>query len=159
MKKTRLLFVCMGNICRSPAAEGVMNHLIQEENLERQIECDSAGTIHFHAGNPPDRRMRAAAENRGIRLTSRARQITRNDLDDFDLILTMDEDNFAYVTALDPTSEHRSKIKRFCSYCTAHTDTEVPDPYYGGDAGFEHVLDMLEDGCAHLLQELRACGT
>jgi protein-tyrosine phosphatase len=156
----RILFVCMGNICRSPAGEGVLQHFIDAQDLGERVACDSAGTIGYHAGNPADRRMSAAAARRGYRLTSRARQITRADLDAFDLILTMDEENHAHVRALARNPEEAARIRRFCDFVTAFPDREVPDPYYGGAQGFEHVLDLLEDGCrrvlAHALEDRAA---
>ena len=152
----KLLFVCLGNICRSPAAEGVFLHLLEERNLADQFVVDSAGTGGWHVGNPPDRRMQAAANRRGIHLPSRARQISLDDLSDFDLILTMDANNLAAVQGLAREAGGRSqaKIESILSYAGRFSETEVPDPYYGGDAGFEHVLDLLEDACSNLLNEL-----
>lgn len=150
----RLLFVCMGNICRSPAAEGVMKHQLEAAGLAHQVEVDSAGTINLHAGNAPDRRMTEAAARRGIPLRHRARQVTAQDLQDFDLVLVMDQANLDDVLDLDQDGRHRSKIQLFCDYCTDHPHKEVPDPYYGGPAGFELVLDLLEDGCANLLRKV-----
>ena len=152
----KLLFVCLGNICRSPAAEGVFLHLLEERNLADQFVVDSAGTGGWHVGNPPDRRMQAAANRRGIHLPSRARQISLDDLNDFDLILTMDANNLAAVQGLAREAGGRSqaKIESILSYAGRFSETEVPDPYYGGDAGFEHVLDLLEDACSNLLNEL-----
>lgn len=151
----RILFVCMGNICRSPAGEGVLQHLIDAEGLGDRIGCDSAGTIGYHAGDPADRRMTAAAAQRGITLTSRARQVRREDLELFDLILTMDEENYYNVCSLARSGAETAKIRRFCEFCREHPDKEVPDPYYGGDRGFEHVLDLLEDGCRQVLEFAR----
>lgn len=143
----------MGNICRSPAGEGIFQHLLGRDGLTDQFACDSAGTIGFHEGHPADSRMRAAAKKRGIQLLSQARKIRQSDLESFDLILTMDEENYANVEALATTEEQRHKIRRFCDYCTDHSESEVPDPYYGGPQGFEHVLDLLEDGCKQVLKE------
>ncbi|MEM9398716.1 MAG: low molecular weight protein-tyrosine-phosphatase [Verrucomicrobiota bacterium] len=151
----KLLFVCMGNICRSPAAEGVMQTLIEKAELQDTIFCDSAGTIGYHEGNPADRRMSSAAKKRGYHLTSTARKIIPDDLEKFDLILTMDEENYDNVCALADSPEKEKKIKALCDYCTSHDDTEVPDPYYGGNQGFEHVLDLLEDGCSNLLASIK----
>lgn len=151
----RLLFVCMGNICRSPAAEGVMKHQLAEAGLLGKVEVDSAGTINLHAGNPPDSRMTAAAAKRGIKLVHRARQVTAQDLADFDLILVMDKENLRDVRQLDRTDQYDSKIKLFCDYTSHHSQIEVPDPYYGGPAGFELVLDLLEDGCANLVKQVQ----
>lgn len=152
---TRLLFVCMGNICRSPAAEGIMNHLLQREGLQGQYVCDSAGTIGYHQGSPPDERMRLAAQKRGIVLTGRARQLTPADFTRFDLILTMDRQNYWDVLALDQEKRYRHKVKMICEFCRRYTCREVPDPYYGGAEGFELVLDLLLDACEGLLAALR----
>ncbi|MFA6288268.1 MAG: low molecular weight protein-tyrosine-phosphatase [Opitutaceae bacterium] len=153
-KKTSVLFVCMGNICRSPAGEGVMRALAAKAGIADRVEIASAGTIGLHAGELPDARMRAAAARRGYELKSRARQITRADLDRYDLILAMDEENLRNVLALAATDEQRARVFRFVDFCGKHADSSVPDPYYGGDEGFEHVLDLLEDGCGGLLRSL-----
>ena len=146
----KLLFVCLGNICRSPAAEGVFLHLLEERGLSDQFVVDSAGTGGWHVGNPADRRMQAAANRRGINLPSRARQISLDDFSSFDLVLTMDDDNLAAVQGLAREAGPRAtaSIKPMLSYAGRFSETEVPDPYYGGEAGFEHVLDLLEDACA-----------
>ena len=155
MKHTpyRILFVCMGNICRSPAGEGVFRRLIKENGYEDLIQCDSAGTIGFHEGHPPDSRMSAAAARRDIPLSGQARKLKSADLEKFDLILTMDEENYRNVQAMARGEEQAKKIKRFCEFCANFSDTEVPDPYYGGHQGFEHVMDLLEDGCNRLLMD------
>ncbi|MBF2099382.1 MAG: low molecular weight phosphotyrosine protein phosphatase [Gloeomargaritaceae cyanobacterium C42_A2020_066] len=150
----KLLFVCMGNICRSPAAEGVMSHLLARHPLGETLVCDSAGTIGYHTGSPPDSRMQVAAQARGIRLQSRARQFHPRDFEAFDLILVMDQENYRDVIALDPHNRHRHKVRMMCEFCTQRSDREVPDPYYGGAAGFEYVLDLLEDACQGLLRHL-----
>ena len=163
MAEQRLLFVCLGNICRSPAAEGVFLHLLAREGLEKQFVVDSAGTGGWHVGNRADRRMRAAAERRGIHLPSRARQIETADLHRFDRILTMDDNNLRAVQALARSLDrqpHQPKapmasIEPITRYCGRFQVRDVPDPYYGGEAGFEQVLDLLEDACSGLLQELR----
>ncbi|HRX56590.1 MAG TPA: low molecular weight protein-tyrosine-phosphatase [Verrucomicrobiales bacterium] len=158
----RILFVCMGNICRSPAGENVLRHLAARAGLEEVWEIDSAGTISTHTGNPPDSRMTAAARTRGIPMSGRARQIRASDLDRFDLILTMDNDNLADVKGLAARhggmEAHRARIVPFCTYCESHGETEVPDPYYGGPEGFEKVLDLLEDGCAAMVRRFRETG-
>ena len=153
----KLLFVCLGNICRSPAAEGVFLHLVEERGLSDQFVVDSAGTGGWHVGNPADRRMQAAANRRGIKLPSRARQISVDDLSWFDLVLTMDNDNLAAVRSLANEAGGRATatIQPMLSYAERFSETEVPDPYYGGEQGFEHVLDLLEDACAGLLNRLR----
>lgn len=147
----RLLFVCLGNICRSPSAENIMNHLLEKEGLVGQVVCDSAGTSAYHIGEPPDRRMTAAAQKRGIPMRGRARQFTPQDFEAFDLILVMDRDNLEAVSALDRASSYRDKVKLMCEFCTQHSFKEVPDPYYGGPAGFDQVITLLEDACAGLL--------
>ena len=144
----------MGNICRSPAAEGVFAHMLEEQGLSNTVEVDSAGTIGYHSGNPADSRMRAAAAKRGYDLTSRARQVNAGDFDTFDWVLAMDDANYRDLQQLKPAGETRAKLKRFCDYCK-DTAREVPDPYYGGVSGFERVLDLLEDGCTQLLEEVR----
>ena len=157
MAEQRLLFVCLGNICRSPAAEGVFLHLIAREGLEDRFVVDSAGTGGWHAGNPADRRMRAAAERRGIHLPSRARQIALADFTAFDRILTMDDDNLRNVRSLARELGERpglARIEPMTCHCRLHQAREVPDPYYGGEQGFEQVLDLLEDACAGLLETL-----
>ena len=155
MRQYRLLFVCMGNICRSPAGEAVMRHLIEVEGLADRIECDSAGTIAFHTGNPPDHRMQAAAANRNINTGGQARQICDDDYRSFDMILTMDDENLLNVRNMAPTGDSPAEIRPFCDFVTGSTATEVPDPYYGGPKGFETVLDLLEDGCTSLLEHIR----
>jgi protein-tyrosine phosphatase len=146
-----VLFVCMGNICRSPAAEGVFRHLVAQAGREPEFHIDSAGTHGYHVGHPPDSRMRAAAADRGYLLDSTARRLSVEDFEDFDLIVVMDEDNFANVSAVDPGSGAR--VVRMCDYCGTEEASEVPDPYYGGSAGFERVLDILEDACTGLLRQ------
>ncbi len=152
--RVRILFVCMGNICRSPAGEGVMRALVTEAGLAGRVEIGSAGTIGMHAGELPDRRMRAAALKRGYALTSRARKFTAEDFAAYDLILTMDEENRGNVLALAKTDEERARVRVFCDFCERYDEAEVPDPYCGGPQGFEHVLDLLEDGCAGVLKEI-----
>ncbi|NJO40816.1 MAG: low molecular weight phosphotyrosine protein phosphatase [Cyanobacteria bacterium CRU_2_1] len=147
-----LLFVCLGNICRSPSAENIMNHLIEQHNLRDQIVCDSAGTASYHVGNLPDRRMTAAAAKRGIPLQGRARQLEPHDLAEFDLILAMDQENYDNILALDRQGRYQHKVKMMCEFCRHHRDKEVPDPYYGGAEGFNYVIDLLLDACEGLLQ-------
>ncbi len=152
MKK--ILFLCMGNICRSPAGHCVFQHLVDQAGLTDQFEIESAGTIGFHVGSPPDSRMQQSMRARKIPIIGRSRQLQPSDLKYYDLILAMDNENLSDARALDPTGELQHKVQLFCDYCTAHRETEVPDPYYGGDRGFEHVLDIVEDGCANLLNTL-----
>lgn len=151
----KLLFVCLGNICRSPAAEGIMQHLVHEAGLDQEIFCDSAGTSNYHIGELPDSRMIMMARQRGIHLESRARQLHHEDLERFDLILAMDEENLADIRRLDSHRKYQDKIKLMCEYCQRSTLREVPDPYYGGKHGFELVLDLLTDACHGLLNSLR----
>ena len=147
-----ILFVCMGNICRSPAAEGVFRKLVAEAGRQQDFHIDSAGTIGYHAGGRADSRMRAAAASRGYDLVSIARRIEAEDFELFDFIVTMDEENYQDVSAIDPGNGAR--LVRMCDFCELNDATEVPDPYYGGADGFERVLDLLEDACAGLLRRV-----
>ena len=151
----RLLFVCLGNICRSPSAENIMNALIKERGLQNQIECDSAGTSGYHVGASPDRRMSLAASQKlGFALQGRSRQFEAADLDAFDLILAMDQDNNEQMFRFDRSGKLHPKIKLMCDFCIEHDLKEVPDPYYGGEAGFDFVIDLLVDACSGLLDRL-----
>ena len=156
--KYRLLFVCLGNICRSPSAENIMNHLVEQRELCDTISCDSAGTANYHMGSPPDRRMAASLKKRGFSDHGKARQFTPRDFRDFDLILVMDRSNFEDVLFHDPRSEYTEKVKLLCEFAKYHSLQEVPDPYYGGPDGFEKVVDLLQDACAGLLEYLQQCG-
>jgi protein-tyrosine phosphatase len=148
----KLLFVCLGNICRSPSAENIMNHLIDQAGLSDRIFCESAGTSNYHIGSPPDRRMSAAALAKlGIKLRGQGRQLQKLDLQDFDMILAMDQENYVDILSLDPTGEFHDKVYLMCKFCTRHTLKEVPDPYYGGVEGFNQVIDLLVDACEGLL--------
>ena len=151
----RVLFVCMGNICRSPAAEGVLADTLQKTDLARRVVIDSAGTGGWHAGNRADSRMRACASDLGYDLTSIARQVSLSDFDSFDLILAMDKENLADLRQLQSRNPGRAEVRLFCDFCSEHDETEVPDPYYGGDEGFEKVLDLIEDGCRGILEHIR----
>jgi protein-tyrosine phosphatase len=146
----RILFVCMGNICRSPTAEGVMRSLVREEGLEGRVVIDSAGTGGWHAGEPPDARATDAAQRRGIELDGAARQVEPEDFERFDLLLAMDRENLAALRRLAPDDEARGKVRLLLG------DRDVPDPYYGGARGFEDVLDLVESACRGLLDEVRA---
>ncbi len=150
----KLLFVCLGNICRSPSAENIMNHLITQAGLEDRITCDSAGTASYHIGSRPDRRMSAAAANQGITLQGRARQFEVDDFDKFDLILAMDRDNYRDILSLDRENKYRERVKMMCDFATNHPDQDVPDPYYGGPDGFKYVIDLLLDACDGLLAKI-----
>jgi protein-tyrosine phosphatase len=151
---TQLLFVCLGNICRSPSAENIMNHLIQQRQLTGQVRCDSAGTASYHVGSPPDRRMALAAKAEGIKLVGQARQFTVADFERFDCILAMDHQNYRDIVALDPSGQYHPKVRLMCDFCRHHTDQEVPDPYYGGPEGFSYVIHLLLDACEGLLDHL-----
>jgi protein-tyrosine phosphatase len=151
----KLLFVCLGNICRSPAAENIMNHLIETAGFSDKITCDSAGTASYHVGSLPDGRMsQAALQKLDITMRGRARQFEKSDFQDFDLILAMDKDNYANILAVDKKSEYRQKVKLMCDFCSYHTLKEVPDPYYGGSEGFNQVIDLLTDACEGLLKHI-----
>ena len=132
-----------------------MNHLIGQRALEAQIVCDSAGTSSYHAGSSPDRRMDAAAQRKGMRLVGKSRQLTAVDLETFDLILAMDRSNYQDILSLDKGNHYTHKVKLMCDYCQSHSDKEVPDPYYGGEAGFDYVLDLLADACEGLLAAIK----
>jgi protein-tyrosine phosphatase len=152
-KVTRVLMVCMGNICRSPTAEGVFRHFVNEAGLGEEIIVDSAGTHAYHVGEPPDRRAMAAAERRGMSLAGlKARRVADADFENFDHIIAMDEDNLMRLKE-QSADEHREKISLFLSFA-ADAETEVPDPYYGGAAGFERVLDLVEEASRGLLETL-----
>jgi protein-tyrosine phosphatase len=146
-----ILFVCMGNICRSPTAEGVFRKLVSDAGRNADFEIDSAGTIGYHAGHPADSRMRAAAKERGYQLDSIARRVNRDDFDHFDLIVAMDNENFRDLNSMNHGS--RAEIARMCDFCEERDATEVPDPYYGGEQGFYTVIDILEDACQNLLRQ------
>jgi protein-tyrosine phosphatase len=160
---TRLLFVCMGNICRSPTAEAVMRHVLAEAGLDGRVLVDSAGTGDWHVGDPADPRSRAAARLRGIELDGVARQVQPADLDEFDLILAADAGNRRELLRLagdDPQRGAKVRLLReFDPVAVAAGDLEVPDPYYGGADGFDHVLDLVEAACRGLLAQLRDDGT
>jgi protein-tyrosine phosphatase len=150
-----LLFVCLGNICRSPVAEAVMNGKLKIAGWERKVLCDSAGIIGFHAGEPADARMRKHALRRGYALTSLSRQvIPDSDFDRFDMIIGMDDQNIIDLKALARSDEDRKKIFRMTDFCTQKKYNHVPDPYYSGSEGFELVLDLLEDACGGLIMHL-----
>ncbi len=153
--KIKILFVCMGNICRSPTAEGLFRQLLVQHRLQDQVLVDSAGTHAYHVGNPPDPRAQEAARRRGVDLSAlRARQVCLEDFAIFDYILAMDEDNLAHLRALCPPAQEH-KLSLLLNHAPALGLREVPDPYYGGSTGFERVLDMIEMACMGLLEFLR----
>jgi protein-tyrosine phosphatase len=151
--KISILFVCMGNICRSPTAEGVFRYYAEQAGLADRLHIDSAGTHAYHVGEPADHRARAAAERRGMSLDGiRARRVSAHDYEYFDYIIAMDEDNLAHLRNEAP-EEHGAQLHLFLEFA-AGSETEVPDPYYGGSAGFERVLDLVEDASRGLLETL-----
>ncbi len=147
-----VLFVCLGNICRSPAAEGVLQDLIHKRGLAGEILVDSAGTSSFHIGEPADRRMQLAAKQRGYELTSRSRQATARDYSKFDLIIAMDRNNYRELATL--FGEPTAKLHLLSEYLPEDSPRDVPDPYHGGPEGFNNVLDMLEQACPPILDQL-----
>jgi protein-tyrosine phosphatase len=150
-----LCFVCLGNICRSPTAEGVMRHLVREAGLEHRIKVESAGTAGYHCGDAPDRRARAAAKRRGIEVSGAARQFQRSDWQRCDYVLAMDHSNHEDLAAIAPP-EARAKLHLLRSFDPASpAGADVPDPYYGGDDGFDHVLDLCIAACKPLLERIR----
>lgn len=154
-KSVKVLFVCMGNICRSPTAEGVFRHLVREAQLEGRIETDSAGTHAYHVGEPPDTRAMATAEARGVMLHDlRARKVTVEDFALFDYVLAMDQANLAALQELCPPGAE-SRLHLFMDFAADYPEQEVPDPYYGGATGFERVFDMVDEAAQGLLAEIR----
>jgi len=151
-----ILFVCLGNICRSPAGENILRHQVTQAGLAETYHIDSAGTHDYHPGKPPDHRMCQTLQKRNIPTTGKARQFKKEDFKKFDLILAMDTENYANIIALDPQGAFHDKVTCFTSYCTKpeYQTPSVPDPYYGENDGFELVADMLEDGCAQIIQSL-----
>ena len=151
----KVLFVCLGNICRSPTAEGVFTALINREGLTDLVSVDSAGTGDWHVGDQPDRRAQAAAKARGYDLSmQRARQIKEMDFWDFDYVIAMDSQNHSDLSMMAPTNA-QDRIRMFLSFAPKEGVTDVPDPYYGGANGFDHVLDLVEAASLGLLQEIR----
>ena len=154
-KKVSVLFVCMGNICRSPTAHGVFEHLVADEGLQALIRVDSAGTHAYHVGEPPDRRAQVTARERGIDLSrQRARQAVARDFEEFDYVVAMDLDNHDLLSELCPPG-HQGKLHLFMDFAEAPLSREVPDPYYGGAQGFERVFDMVEEAALGLLEAIR----
>ena len=150
MEKYRVLFVCLGNICRSPAAQGIFESVVAARGTSDRFEADSAGIYSGHQGQLPDRRMRSAAAERGYDLVHRARPVSSMDFLDFDLVIAMEDRNYEDLMHLAPSVEATHKIKRMASYLTTHSISYIPDPYYMGRDGFELVLDLLEEACTNL---------
>ena len=156
MDKIKILFVCLGNICRSPSAEAVFTGLVKKEGLSDKFEIDSAGTSAWHAGEPADKRMQSHAIKRDYNLTSISRKfIADDDFDHFDMIIGMDDENYETLKSMARNSDDIQKIHKMTDFRKEWNYTEVPDPYYGGEEGFELVLDLLEDSCEGLLDELK----
>ena len=155
MSPKSILFVCMGNICRSPMAEGVFLHILKREHRYNDFVVDSAGTHGYHVGELADSRMRMHAAKRGYTLLSRSRKFTRNDFETFDLIVAMDDANYDDLYDMANTVDDEKKIVLMTDYCTKHQATHIPDPYYGGTQGFEYVIDLLEDACENLFTQVR----
>lgn len=154
MDKTKVLFVCLGNICRSPSAEAIFIKMVKEKNIQDSFIIDSAGTSGWHNGDQADRRMQKHAVRRGYDLLSLSRAFyPESDFNYFDLIVGMDDENISYLRSVAMNEQELSKIVKMTDYCKEYSNfDEVPDPYFGGDAGFELVLDILEDACANLLE-------
>lgn len=150
----RILFVCLGNICRSAAAEEIMRHLLLQEGKEHRVEVDSAGILAYHQGEQADPRMRAHATRRGYDITHLSRPVVTDDFYRFDLLIGMDDSNIDALREKAPDVETQQKVRRMTDYCRHKTADHVPDPYYGGAQGFENVLDILEDACEGLLSTL-----
>jgi protein-tyrosine phosphatase len=154
-QKVSVLFVCMGNICRSPTAHGVFRAKVMEANLAEAVAIDSAGTHAYHVGNEPDRRAQETARRRGIDLSDLvARRVSEEDFSRFDYVVAMDQDNFLSLAEICP-EEHREKLHLFMDFAPRMRTREVPDPYYGGAAGFERVFDLVEAAAQGLLDEIR----
>lgn len=154
--KQRILFVCLGNICRSPAAEAMLRMVVEREGLADRVVIDSAGTYGGHAGERSDVRMRSAAAARGIEMPHLARQVREADFDKFDMLIAMDDNNYEALFRLAPDRAAQQKIYRFREFLRHNPDwSYIPDPYYEGHEGFELVLDLLEDGCATIVEQLR----
>ena len=153
--KVSVVFVCLGNICRSPTAEGVFRHLVEQEGLSEWITTDSAGTHAYHIGEQPDRRAQQTARARGVDLSDlRGRKAVDNDFNEFDYILAMDNENYQNLEVMCPPGSE-DKLSLFLDFSKDHSETQVPDPYYGGDQGFEHVFDLVESASRGLLEDIK----
>lgn len=151
---TRILFVCLGNICRSPLAESIFRHLARERDVEHLFEVDSAGTSSYHVGSPPDRRSVATASARGVEVVGRSRQLEKRDLEEFDYVIAMDEHNLADLRALREATGGKARVHRLREWDPEADHPDVPDPYYGGPDGFEKVHDLVHRACERLLDDL-----
>ncbi|MDO5666104.1 MAG: low molecular weight protein-tyrosine-phosphatase [Bacteroidia bacterium] len=155
-QKVNVLFVCLGNICRSPAAEGIMKKMVFDNHLEEDIFVDSAGTSGWHEGELPDNRMRKHGQRRGYDFCSRSRKFKYSDFETFDYIIVMDDDNYRNVKKLAKTEEDIAKIHRMTDFSNKFSHPHIPDPYYGDSSGFELVMDLLEDACENLLNKIKS---
>ena len=156
MNKIKVLFICMGNICRSPLAHGLFEHRVEKTGLADRITIDSAGTHAYHVGNLPDPRSQQTAQSHGIDLSSqRARQVVVSDFEHFDYVLAMDKDNYSLLSAQCP-DEHQYKLKLFLEFASQLDETEVPDPYYGGDSGFEQVYQLIDVAADGLMADIES---
>ncbi len=152
----KIVFVCLGNICRSPTGEGVMQHIINETGFENYFEIDSAGTSAWHAGEPANSKSRSVAESHGVKLLSRARLFEKRDFDYYDLIIAMDHENRDNLMALAANDDHKEKVQLLREYDETPEDGQVPDPYYGGLSGFENVFQIVDRSCKNLFEQLKA---
>lgn len=155
MKEYKVLFVCLGNICRSPAAEGILKKMVKDQGLSDKITIDSAGTSGYHDGELPDPRMRQHGARRGYTFDSLSRRFTSRDFDKFDIILAMDDSNYHNIMRLAPDLDSEKKVHRMVEFSQKYSHDHIPDPYYSGADGFELVLDLLEDACAGLLEKIK----
>jgi len=155
MKNYNVLFVCLGNICRSPAAEGIFKNIVKREDLQDKFKIDSAGTAGYHQGELPDSRMRSHGARRGYKFDSLSRKFKNSDFDNFDVIVVMDDSNYRNVLNMSPDLESDKKIYRMTDFLRHLEADHIPDPYYSGAEGFELVLDLLEDACEGLLDKLK----
>lgn len=156
MTKKRILFVCLGNICRSPAAEGIMKSIISKNNFDDQISVDSAGTIDYHAGEKPDPRMRKVAKEHGYVLNHRARAFDPDrEFDNFDYIVTMDDENYDNVLDMDEKTQYTDKVMKMADFSSDQSITEIPDPYSGYLKDFENVINILENTCNNLFEKVK----
>ena len=149
----KILFVCLGNICRSPAAENTLRHLAKEQGVSN-LKIESAGTANYHTGKSPDSRMMRTLQRRNIKVSGSARQFSKKDFTEFDYIFAMDEENRSNILDLTENEEEQKRVLPFMSLCPNLPEQEVPDPYYGGPEGFEHVADIVEEGCLNLLRQI-----